>query len=276
MTASTSQERRSGWRIVSTPKSGPIAIVQTTNRVSMPPASAAGESPARVTRYGTPQSSVNTIIENWVPMWPKKPSRVPGPPPHLPQRRGRSPAPTCRRRGRPGAGRARCAPRRARARRRRALAAAAAPNAVRPARAVQQRARTARAERTWPSWQRIVVTCVISGTRRAGNQRGTSASTASNTTASPAPTSTRRARPAAAPCAKASRSWPAASSTPLTTSIAREPNRSTSSPAGIWAAMYTATCTKTNADSVPGLIANRSAASRPATPSVVRCMTART
>ena len=36
------------------------------------------ERPCAETRYGTPQSSTNTIIENWVPMWPKKPSRVPG------------------------------------------------------------------------------------------------------------------------------------------------------------------------------------------------------
>ena len=40
--------------------------------------------------------------------------------------------------------------------------------------------------------------------------------------------------------------------------------------------MYTATCTKTNADSAPGVIANRAAASRPAMPNVVRCMTAST
>ena len=63
---------------------------------------------------------------------------------------------------------------------------------------------------------------------------------------------------------------------PLTTSIAREPNRSTARPAGIWAARYTATCTKTNADSAPGVIANRAAASSPAMPNVVRCMTAST
>ena len=67
-----------------------------------------------------------------------------------------------------------------------------------------------------------------------------------------------------------------ASSVPLTTSITREPNRSTARPAGIWAARYTASCTKTNTESAPGVIANRAAASRPAMPNVVRCMTAST
>ena len=53
-------------------------------------------------------------------------------------------------------------------------------------------------------------------------------------------------------------------------------DRSTARPAGIWAARYTATCTKTNAESAPGVIANRLAASSPAMPNVVRCMTAST
>ena len=46
-------------------------------------------------------------------------------------------------------------------------------------------------------------------------------------------------------------------------------------PAGTWAARYTATCTKTNAESTPGVIANRSAASSPAMANVVRCITAK-
>ena len=47
------------------------------------------------------------------------------------------------------------------------------------------------ADSTCPSWPKIVVSWVNSGTRLAGNQRGISASTATKTMASPVPTSTR-------------------------------------------------------------------------------------
>ena len=58
--------------------------------------------------------------------------------------------------------------------------------------------------------------------------------------------------------------------------MAREPKRSTIRPAGICAETYTATWMKTNMARAPGLIWNRSAASSPATPSVVRCITVST
>src|SRR4051794_32014074 len=49
MTPSTSQERRSGWRMVSSPTTGPMTMVETTKRDTSPPA-AAEESPCAVTR----------------------------------------------------------------------------------------------------------------------------------------------------------------------------------------------------------------------------------
>jgi hypothetical protein len=49
VTSSSSQERRSGWRIVSTPITGPTAIVAATNSASSAPAVDAGR-PCAVTR----------------------------------------------------------------------------------------------------------------------------------------------------------------------------------------------------------------------------------
>ena len=37
-----------------------------------------GERPWATVRYGTPHINAKTVTENWVPMWVKKPSRVPG------------------------------------------------------------------------------------------------------------------------------------------------------------------------------------------------------
>ena len=145
----------------------------------MPPASAAVR-PCALTSYGTPQSRVNTIMENWVPMWPKKPSRVPGrrqtarTAPRIsridvPDGRGtatpggRVPHHGEHEHGHQGAGQ-RPRPRTPTASPRRAAAHA-----------------NGSAESTCPSWQRMVVTWTTSGTRRAGNHRGTSASTAVNT-----------------------------------------------------------------------------------------------
>jgi hypothetical protein len=53
-----------------------------------------------------------------------------------------------------------------------------------------------------------------------------------------------------------------------------DPKRSSSTPAGTWAPAYTMTCSTTNVDSRLGLALNRSAASRPETPKVVRSRTA--
>jgi hypothetical protein len=57
---------------------------------------------------------------------------------------------------------------------------------------------------------------------------------------------------------------------------ALEPKRSRSKPAGTCALAYTTICRTTNDDSTPGLAVNRSPASSPETPSVVRSRTATT
>ena len=77
ITASTSHDRRSGWRAVNSPNSGPATMPTPTSSVSSALA-APDENPCPATRYGTPQSSANTVPENWVPMCVQSPSRVPG------------------------------------------------------------------------------------------------------------------------------------------------------------------------------------------------------
>ena len=67
MIPSSSHDRRIGCRAVSIPMTGPIRIVQKTKIVISAPAVVL-ERPCAETRYGTPHSSTNTIIENWVPM----------------------------------------------------------------------------------------------------------------------------------------------------------------------------------------------------------------
>ena len=153
----------------------------------MPPASAAVR-PCALTSQGTPQSRVKTIMENWVPMWPKKPSRVPGrrQTSRTASRISRNDVPAGRSTTTPaGAFRTTANTRRAT----KALASAAAPNADDQPAPCSTHANGS-AESTCPSWQSMVVTCTSSGTRRAGNHRGTSASTAVNTKASPRPTTT--------------------------------------------------------------------------------------
>jgi hypothetical protein len=55
----------------------PDAMAATTEIVSRAPAMP-GERPWATVRYGTPHINAKTVTENWVPMWVKKPSRVPG------------------------------------------------------------------------------------------------------------------------------------------------------------------------------------------------------
>ncbi|PQM47692.1 hypothetical protein C1Y40_02103 [Mycobacterium talmoniae] len=59
----------------------PIATPATANvatdTVSNPPATL-GVRPCAFVKYGSPHISANTVIANWVPMWVKNPSRVPG------------------------------------------------------------------------------------------------------------------------------------------------------------------------------------------------------
>jgi hypothetical protein len=175
---------------------------------------------------------VKTIIGNWVAMCPKKPSRVPGRrhtatswPSTSRTDTGRLPAgPAGVSRTTAGTSTATSSP-----------APAAAPKATGHPAACSSPA-NGTAETTCPSWQRIVVSWVISGTRRAGNQRGTSASAAVNTTASPAPTSTLASTASGSAPASASSSWPAAITSALAVSMTRDPYRSTSAPAGSWAA----------------------------------------
>src|SRR5262249_43483624 len=54
----------------------------------------------------------------------------------------------------------------------------------------------------------------------------------------------------------------------------REPTRSMSTPTGICMAAYTISCTTANDDSTAAVTWNRSVADTPATPTLVRCMTA--
>ena len=77
MMASTSRDRRCGRLPVNIPMAIPDRIAATTDNVSRVPATCA-ESPWATVRYGTPHISAKTVTENWVPMWVKNPSRVPG------------------------------------------------------------------------------------------------------------------------------------------------------------------------------------------------------
>jgi hypothetical protein len=77
MMPSTKRDRRCGNRPVKIPTTMPEEMAATTEIVSRAPA-APVERPWATVRYGTPHINANTVTENWVPMWVKKPSRVPG------------------------------------------------------------------------------------------------------------------------------------------------------------------------------------------------------
>ena len=77
MMPSTSRDRRCGSGPVKMPTTMPDEMAATTEIVSRAPA-APVDRPWATVRYGTPHISANTVTENWVPMWVKKPSRVPG------------------------------------------------------------------------------------------------------------------------------------------------------------------------------------------------------
>ena len=87
--------------------------------------------------------------------------------------------------------------------------------------------------KSWPSWPDMPVSWVSSGTRAGANHSGISRMTEMNVMASPAPTSTRPSTPPGMLSAKASWSWPSPISRAPPAIIAREPNRSTSTPTGI-------------------------------------------
>ena len=90
--------------------------------------------------------------------------------------------------------------------------------------------------KSWPSWPDMPVSWVSSGTRAGANQSGMSRITEMKVMASPAPTSTRPRTPPGMFSAKASWSWPSPISTAPPAIMAREPNRSTSTPTGICSA----------------------------------------
>ena len=118
------------------------------------------------------------------------------------------------------------------------------------------------------------VSWVSRGTRFGANQCGTRRSTEMNVTASPSPTTARAPMANGSDVVSASASCPVAINAAPATIKIRDPYRSSSRPAGTWAAAYTITCRTTKADSIPGLAAKRSAAFSPDTPSVVRWSTA--
>ncbi len=79
------------------------------------------------------------------------------------------------------------------------------------------------------------VNCVMSGTRRGGNQCGTRRSTEMNVSASPRPTTARAAIATGNTVVNARVSCPVAiSAAPVTISVF-EPSLSSSTPAGTWA-----------------------------------------
>jgi hypothetical protein len=75
--ANTMRDRRCGMRPVAMPMTMPAEMAANTDTVSSAPAIPA-DCPWATVRYGTPHISAKTVTENCVPMWVKKPSRVPG------------------------------------------------------------------------------------------------------------------------------------------------------------------------------------------------------
>ena len=232
MMASTSRDRRCGRRPVKMPMTMPDRIAATTDRLSSVPATWT-DSPCPTVRYGRPHISAKTVTENCVPMWVKKPSRVPGRSQTvltLPRSRARS----CRRsRGDLAVRGVLDQRQRQRDRhhaerdhrqigRRPALCRRAAPGTAPP----RAPGRVGRRYRSAAS---------PSGTWFGLNQCGTSLSTEMNVTASPRPTTARAAIAAGSDSVNASVSWPAAISVAPERISALEPNRSSSRPAGTWA-----------------------------------------
>lgn len=64
-----------GWSRPRSPRL--LAIAAATDTTSMAP-HGFPDMPWATVRYGTPHISANTVTENCVPRWVKKPSRVPG------------------------------------------------------------------------------------------------------------------------------------------------------------------------------------------------------
>ncbi len=94
------------------------------------------------------------------------------------------------------------------------------------------RAASGTADSTCPSCPTRPVSCVITGTRRGGNQAVTTERTLMNVSASPVPISTRAVTASGSVVASASTSWPVAIVNAPTATSVRPPNRSSSSPTG--------------------------------------------
>lgn len=116
--------------------------------------------------------------------------------------------------------------------------------------------------------------CATSGPRRAGNQRVPSRSTLMNVIASPQPSSARETRAVPYEGENAKPSWPMVKRTTPIVRTRLVPSRSTIRPTGICMPAYTSSWRIENVDSAEALMWKRSTASRPATPSEVRKMTA--
>ena len=125
-----------------------------------------------------------------------------------------------------------------------------------------------------PSWPKMPVSWVISGTVRPVNHMPITRSTLMNVIASPAPTSTRATMAVGTSVATARRNWPAAIVSAPARIIRREPNRSSATPTGTCSAAYTASCSTRNSETADAPAENRSCASTAATPSEARWNTA--
>lgn len=125
-----------------------------------------------------------------------------------------------------------------------------------------------------PAIPKNAATCAIIGPRRAGNHRVPSRRTLMNVIASPQPSRAREARAVPYDVENAKPSWPTVKRTTPNVSIRFVPTRSTRRPTGICMPAYTRSWRIEKVERAEALTSKRSAASRPATPRLVRKMTA--
>ena len=261
--------------MVSRPTTGPMTIVQITKTVISAPASAA-RAPAPDTRYGTPQSSDEHHHRELGAHVTEEAEPGARPPPDLRAAGGRSPRSDTvgrRRPARPGALRTTASTSTAPS----ALPAAAAPKAAdQPAPCSS--AANGIADSTWPSWPKIAGQLGRhrhpAGREPARDQREHRRRTRSRRPCRPAPGPARRA---AGRSRRRAASWPGDQQhtadhehRPRAEAVDQQTGRD------LRRDVDRDLDERRTATASPGLIWKRSAASRPATPSVVRCITART
>ncbi len=204
-----------------------MMAVSTDNDRSAP--ATVFDSPCASVRYGTPHISTNTVIENWEPMWVKKPNRVPGVSHTVftltsvsrmlvlsslftaPSGVSWTTSSVSTIASRP-------------------IAAAERYAVVHPG--PTKTARNGTADSTWPNCPQMPVNWVTSGTWPGGNQCGTNRSTEMNVTASPRPTIARPATAAGNDSVNARTSWPVDITAAPATINFLEPSLSSSTPAG--------------------------------------------